>query len=118
MTEPVTLAPAAVEAVARRVVELLAAAQPPAARLVDAAELAGLLGVSRATIYEYADALGAVRLGDGPRGRLRFAPDTALAAWQTRDRDREPALEPVPATPRRRTSPRGPELLPIGGRDA
>jgi DNA-binding transcriptional ArsR family regulator len=118
MTEPVTLAPAAVEAVARRVVELLADehATPPTARLLDAADLADLLGVSRATVYEHADALGAVRIGDGPRGRLRFDAETALAAWQTRDR--EPALEPVPRPPRRRTRTRGPELLPIRGRAA
>jgi len=117
MSEPVTLAPAAVEAVARRVVELLADehASPPTARLLDAAHLAELLGVSRATIYEHADALGAVRLGDGPRGRLRFDVETALAASNRRDR---PEPEPVPATPRRRTSPRAPALLPIGGRDA
>jgi hypothetical protein len=116
MTEPVTLAPEAIEAVAHRVVELLAAEQPPAGRLVDAGELADLLGVERSWVYEHAERLGAVRLGDGDRPRLRFDPETALAAWQTRDRDRDP--EPVPATPRRRTRPRGPELLPIHGRAA
>jgi hypothetical protein len=42
--------------------------------LVDATELARLLGVSRAFIYEHADALGAMRLGTGKKARLRFDP--------------------------------------------
>jgi hypothetical protein len=116
MTEAVTLAPEAIEAVAHRVVELLAAEQPPAARLVDAATLARLLGVTRATIYDRAAELGAVRLGDGNRPRLRFDPERALAAWQTRDP--EPAPEPAPRPPRGRTRTRGAELLPIHGRAA
>jgi hypothetical protein len=42
--------------------------------LVDAATLARQLGVSRATIYEHARELGAVRVGATARGRLRFDP--------------------------------------------
>jgi hypothetical protein len=45
-------------------------------RLVDAAEL----GVRRGRVYENALLLGAVPLGDGPRPRLRFDPDRAVAA--------------------------------------
>jgi hypothetical protein len=116
VTEPVTLAPESVRAVAHAVVELLADTQPPAGRLVDAAQLADLLGVERSWVYEHAERLGAFRIGDGPRGRLRFDPETALAAWKARDP--EPAPEPAPRPPRRRTRPRGPELLPIGGRAA
>lgn len=65
--------PQLVEAIARRVVELLSeqTADPPAVRLVDAAELARRLGVDRDWVYAHASQLGAVRLG-GPRGRLRF----------------------------------------------
>jgi hypothetical protein len=114
MTEAVTLAPEAIEAVAHRVAELLADTQPPAARLVDAATLAGILGVSRATIYDRAAELGVIRIGDGPRGRLRFDRERAVAAW----RDPEPAPEPAPRPPRGRTRPRGAELLPIRGRAA
>ncbi len=40
--------------------------------LVDAIALARLLGVSRAYVYEHADELGALRLGGGPKARLRF----------------------------------------------
>jgi hypothetical protein len=62
-----------VEAIARRVVELLRTHEPPErpARLVDAATLARELGVERDWVYVNAERLGAIRLG-GPRGRLRF----------------------------------------------
>jgi hypothetical protein len=57
-------------------------ADPPPADcgLVSASVLAERLGCSRAYVYEHADALGAVRLGDGSRGRLRFDVDAARAA--------------------------------------
>lgn len=64
-----------VEAIARRVVELLRGEiieQP--ARFLDAAALARELGVERDWVYEHAEQLGAIRLG-GPKGRLRFDRD-------------------------------------------
>jgi hypothetical protein len=62
-----------VEAIARRVVELLRTHEPQEhqARLVDAATLARELGVERDWVYANAERLGAIRLG-GPKGRLRF----------------------------------------------
>jgi hypothetical protein len=51
------------------------------APLIDAAQLAVLLGVSRDFIYEHADELGALRLGSGPRARLRFDLDAALSRY-------------------------------------
>lgn len=65
--------PELVEAIARRVVELLRAEEPQgrSARLVDAATLARELGVERDWVYAHAEQLGAIRLG-GPHGRLRF----------------------------------------------
>lgn len=93
------LHPGDVDAIARRVAELLAGNAPPRPRLVDAAELAELLDVSRAYIYEHAPELGAVRLGDGKRGRLRFDVDAARAAV-TRDH----ATEPSAPAPRRTTT--------------
>ena len=60
-----------VEAIARRVAELLGAAPDAPVRYVDAAQLARALGVERAWVYAHAAQLGALRLG-GPRGRLRF----------------------------------------------
>lgn len=48
-------------------------ARPAAsAGLVDAAGLATYLGVSREWVYDHAEQLGARKLGDGPRPRLRF----------------------------------------------
>jgi len=47
--------------------------------LVDAAELARLMGVSRDHVYRRSAELGAVRLGTGPRARLRFDPVTACS---------------------------------------
>ncbi len=119
MTERVALTPEAIEAVAARVVELLHEdhALPEPHRLVDAATLGRLLGVSRASVYEHAQELGAIRIGDGPRGRLRFDPATALTAWQ----DREPHAEPQPkqSAPRRRARTNSSaELLPIRGQEA
>lgn len=71
-----------VDPVARRVVEVLheqGLVQPrlKANAWLDAAELAKQLGVSRECVYEHADELGARRIGNGPRPRLRF-PDPNL----------------------------------------
>lgn len=41
--------------------------------LVDAAEVARILGKTRSWVYEHAGELGAVRLGEGPKPRLGFA---------------------------------------------
>lgn len=51
--------------------------EPP--RLLTATELAERIGVSRSWVYEHARELGAVRLGPGPRARLRFDPVTVAA---------------------------------------
>lgn len=75
----VTLDREDIEAVARRVVEILGDQRPMG--LVDAATMAKLLGVSRATVYAKADELGAVRVGGGKRARLRF--DAARLTMQT-----------------------------------
>ncbi len=60
-----------VEAVALRVVDVLRS-EVVGGRLVDPAELARYLNVSRDYVYAHADALGAVRLGHGSRPLLRF----------------------------------------------
>jgi len=102
----------AVEAIARRVVELLREEALTTRHLVDAGTLATILDVDRSWVYEHASQLGAIRLGDGPRGRLRFDVDRALAAWQ---HEHQAAAAPVAAQPRRRASRRasGAPLLPI-----
>lgn len=64
-----------VERIASRVAELLTQAhRQPGYRLVSARELASILGVSCNYVYANSDALGARRLGAGPKGRLRFDP--------------------------------------------
>jgi len=85
------------------------------ASMVSAAEVARRFGISRDYIYDHADELGAVRLGDGPRARLRFD-STKVAA-----RLAKPASPPSSAnrkttrTPRRHPRPaRRVPLLPVG----
>jgi hypothetical protein len=53
--------------------------QPKARRLVDAGTIAVALGVSRAWVYAHSGELGATRLGEGSRPRLRFDLDLAFA---------------------------------------
>lgn len=101
-----------IEAVARRVVEMLGGQRPVG--LVDAATLAKLLGVSRATVYAKADELGAIRVGTGKRARLRFDPARLIS-------ERAPLSEvgrmrPPKGRPRRRKTPANGadrDLLPI-----
>jgi site-specific DNA-methyltransferase (adenine-specific) len=68
----VVLASESVEAIAQQVAERLG--QSPAApeTLLSADEVAIRYGVERSWVYEHADQLGAIRLGNGPRPRLRF----------------------------------------------
>ena len=100
------LHPDDVEAIARRVAELLRDTAAPAARLVDAATLAAMLGVERDWVYAHARELQAVRLG-GRRGRLRF--DVGVVF---RTLDLQP---PIPARrpPVVKAIDVGGELLPI-----
>jgi hypothetical protein len=63
----------------RAVVESLAPAR--STRLVDAGTVAAALSTSRAWVYEHADELGATRLGEGARPRLRFDLDAACAQF-------------------------------------
>ncbi len=102
-----------VEAIARRVVELLQ--EHGDREFVDAQELARILGISRSTVYERAGELGAIRLGCGSRARLRFNVAEATAALR--------APEPRTQRTTRRTQPRcrrqhriaEADLLPIRG---
>jgi hypothetical protein len=53
--------------------------EPPARRLVCAKQLALELGVGVGFVYDHADLLGAIRLGAGPKARLRFDLEDAIA---------------------------------------
>jgi hypothetical protein len=103
------------DAIAERVAGLLSADEDPAGlRLVSAAEVARELNVGRQWVYEHAEELGARRLGDGPRGRLRFdletvrAASVCLASKQSHDRNPSPGAKSASASePRRRHLPNG-----------
>jgi hypothetical protein len=66
-----------VNAVARRTVELLRNERARTFALVDARELADQLGVHVSFVYAHATELGAIRLGNGRKARIRFELDRA-----------------------------------------
>ncbi len=92
-------------------------ATPPVA-LLTAGQLAQQLGVTRAWVYENAHRLGAIRLGNGPRARLRFNPNTATGALNSSPTPHTPTDTPPapqtrrPGRPRRQSEPTLP-LLPV-----
>lgn len=53
-------------------------------RLVTARELAPLLGMDVEWVREHQHELGVIRVGDGPKPRLRFDPDVAIEALASR----------------------------------
>jgi hypothetical protein len=73
----VRLDPESIEAIARRLAEMLgdAAAQRPRRELISAEEVSRWWGVSRRWVYANAKRLGAKPIGTGSRPRLRFDPD-------------------------------------------
>jgi len=113
----IKLDPQATEAIARRVVELLERRGLQRRELVDAAELARRLGIERSWVYTHAIELGAVKLGNGAKPRLRFDPE--IAARVLRKVDGKPAADPPARSGKRASQPRGSkgkaELLPIRG---
>jgi hypothetical protein len=113
---------ASVEAVARRVVELLRteSRSPRACRLVDAATLAAELGVERSWVYAHRAELGAIQLGAGSKPRLRFDVDIAreLLASSTSKEPQTPQTLVVTggsSRSRRERLGSGADLLPIRG---
>jgi hypothetical protein len=73
-----TLDRAAVLAVAREVAALLRHSAQPADGMLTAAQVAARFNVDRSWVYAHAEELGVVRLGTGPRPRLRF--DAAIVS--------------------------------------
>jgi hypothetical protein len=115
------LAPDTIEHIARRVAEILGhgeVAVRTRSELIDARELARRTGLSRAWIYEHARQLGAIKLGDGPRPRLRFDPQTVNEALRRSTEPPDTSAQPVSdrrGRPRRDELP-DVELLPIRSR--
>ena len=76
--------------------------------LVDAAEVAQRLGVHESWVYAHAEELGAIRLGDGQKARLRFDLERvarAIGATEPGPRKRGPGR------PRRHGLPSGVRLI-------
>jgi hypothetical protein len=87
-------------------------------QLVDAAGLARLFGIERSWVYSHAIELGAVKLGEGPKARLRFDPE--VAARVLRRVGDAPTADPPARSGERADRPgmaRNPEvaLLPVHG---
>jgi len=107
--EPVRLDSATIETLAQRIAELLTPTpaprltERPAGGLLSAAEVSSWCGVSRGWVYQHAAELGAVRIGDGERPRLRFDPNRV-----TERLNQLAALAPAP--PPRRRRPRSPQI--------
>ena len=132
MTAPVRLAAEDLEQLDRieRMLELVlermgdTPATPGSGELVDAAEIARRFNLTPATVRARADEFGAIRVGDGPRPRLRFDPARVVAALGAGDllhHEQSATTGEAPAQPtirRRRRAARvgtDPELLPIRG---
>jgi len=113
----IRLDPETVEKIARRVVELLDRRGLQQRELVDASELAKRFGIERSWVYSHAIELGAVKLGNGAKPRLRFDPEGA--ARVLRRVGEEPAADPPARSGKRAGQPQGSEgrveLLPIHG---
>ncbi len=71
------------EATTTRLAEIVSAA-PGTFALVDARQLARDLGVSLDYVYAHATELGAMRLGSGPKARIRSDLDRARQALEAR----------------------------------
>lgn len=116
----IKLDPEVVEAIARRVATLLEEKALRRRELVGAAELARRLGVDRSWVYSHAIELGVMKLGDGPRARLRFDPEIAERALRKLGEASatDPPARSVERADRSRWS-RRPEvrLLPVEGPD-
>ncbi|MGB7156432.1 MAG: hypothetical protein WBD40_00110 [Tepidisphaeraceae bacterium] len=110
----VSLSPEDIEAIATRTAELLSQRGPAPSQFWSTARVAAWLDVSEEWVRDHARELGAVRVGDGKRGELRFEPGRLRAALDAR------RLPKLSAAPRRRSGPRrsaaGVSLLPIPSR--
>lgn len=89
-------------------------AQPQPSGLVDAGTVAAVLGVSRAWVYEHADELGGVRLGDGAKPRLRFDLNAARERMACSSSKRSQSDSPNSGGGPPRRSPRRASRLPLG----
>jgi len=115
------LTDAQLDALADRIADRLAAriacppVPPTSRRLVTADELAAMLGTSRECVYRHSSELGAERIGDGPRARLRFDPTLALARGNAKPAAATRATAPPGNSHLRRSTAAAVPLLPVRG---
>ena len=83
--------------------------RPPSLLRLSPSKVAAHLRVSRTWVYEHADELGTVRLGTGPRARLRFDASRVNSAVSSRASDGTARLP-------RKEAKHAADLLPIYGR--
>lgn len=88
-----------VQAVAAAVVALLPA-RPPVLELLKTAQVAAMIDVGEEWVREHAAELGAIRVGDGPKGELRFERERVLAALERRRLETAPKRKPQRPGPR------------------
>lgn len=117
---------ASIEAIAHKVADLLRRrGEPGQSALLTAGQVATRFGVDRSWVYTHAHHLGVVRLGLGPRPRLRFDPAVVaqrLLAQQVAPTSAAPArgaagsapLLPIRSQARRPTRTLGGETPPPG----
>jgi hypothetical protein len=105
------------EDIARRVAELLADRVSEPFRLIDSQTVAGMLGVSEDWVREHAVELGAIRIGDGPKGALRFDTARVRAALERRRVGRPPEHRRRRSAQRRRSLGVVPAAVPADVKD-
>jgi len=98
-----------IEAIAERVAERLRA--QGLGRYGDAQAVCARFGVSVDYVYAHASRLGAIRLGEGPKARLRFDLAEVERRLLGNGREREPAPKPRRAR-RRKQRDHSVELIP------
>jgi hypothetical protein len=108
---------ATVEAIARRLAELLVAEFREPLRLLDTATVARMLFTSEGWVRDHAAELGGIRIGDGRKGALRFETRRVRAALEARRVNRPQERQQHQPGPRRRSLGVLPAAVPEDVRD-
>lgn len=106
--DPRRLDPELIDAVARRVLELVVeratGSRCAPIGLLTVAEVAQRLRVSTKWVYAHQRRLGAIKLGEGPKARLRFDAGAVAAELEGTERGvRQDAVVPEPPAKAKRT---------------
>ncbi len=110
--------PQSVEQIARRVAQLLQRdAEARGFQLLDTRTVARIMAVSEDWVRAHAAELGAIRVGDGAKGTLRFELTRVRAALSRRRVELSPPSRPVRAPAGRRPSSARSGVIPDDVRD-